>query len=109
VIDATGVPSALTEGIQMVRDGGNYVEMGAFVEAGTTTINPNTILHKELNILGSRGTSHVQFGSAVRILEAYKNKAPFHKVVTHKFSLDEIGQAMETAKKLECMKAVVIP
>src|SRR5215204_1400272 len=35
VIDCSGHPSAGPEGIEMLRDGGTYVEMGQFTDAGT--------------------------------------------------------------------------
>ena len=33
-MDCTGHPTAGPEGIEMLRDGGTYVEMGQFTDAG---------------------------------------------------------------------------
>ncbi len=35
VMDCSGHPSAGPEGIEMLRDGGTYVEMGQFTDAGS--------------------------------------------------------------------------
>ncbi len=39
VVGCTGVPDSLTEGLEMLRKGGTYLELGNFVDTGATTIN----------------------------------------------------------------------
>src|SRR6185295_6185401 len=45
VIEASGNPAAVTEGLDMVRDAGSYVVVGQYTDAGDTALNP----HRHLN------------------------------------------------------------
>jgi threonine dehydrogenase-like Zn-dependent dehydrogenase len=49
------------------------------------------------------------FATAVSILEAERSRVPFEKVVTHEFSLSRVQEALETARREDCVKAVLIP
>ena len=53
VMDCSGHPSAGPEGIEFLRDGGTYVEMGQFTDAGSITTSWHRICAKDINILGS--------------------------------------------------------
>ena len=57
--EAAGFPSAIAEGLQMVRTSGDYIELGMFTDRGTVTLNPHTdMMLKNVNIyscLGRRG------------------------------------------------------
>ena len=55
VMDCSGHPSAGPEGIEMLRDGGTYVEMGQFTDAGSIQTSWHRICTKDLNVLGSWG------------------------------------------------------
>ena len=41
VIEASGNPRAVPEGLAMVRDGGRYVIVGHYTDAGPTSVNPH--------------------------------------------------------------------
>jgi len=53
VMDCSGHPSAGPEGIEMLRDGGTYIEMGQFTDAGAVQTNWHRICTKDITILGS--------------------------------------------------------
>jgi len=109
VFEAAGVPQAFAEGIEMVRVGGVYVEIGHFTDRGTVPINPYTLCRKDINLYGSWGCGPHGYLLARRVIEAYYKKIPFEKIVTHKFPLEEAEKAIETARKGECMKAAFAP
>ena len=109
VIEAAGVPQAFAEGIQMVRRGGTYVEVGHFTYQGEVMINPQILCYKDIHLIGSWGYSAPEFGPAIRILNSLRRKIPLHKIVTHKFPLEKALEAFETARKWNCMKAVIVP
>src|SRR3712207_8738041 len=54
-MDCSGHPSAGPEGVEMLRDGGTYVEMGQFTDAGAIETNWHRICTKDVNVLGSWG------------------------------------------------------
>ena len=53
VIEATGVPSAVAEGIDFARRGATYLVVGQYTDHGPTMINPHHITKKQLRVLGS--------------------------------------------------------
>jgi threonine dehydrogenase-like Zn-dependent dehydrogenase len=55
VMDCSGHPSAGPEGVEMLRDGGTYVETGQFTDAGAIATNWHRICAKDLNVFGSLG------------------------------------------------------
>jgi len=55
VMDCSGHPSAGPEGIEFLRDGGTYVEMGQFTDAGSIMTSWHRICAKDINVLGSWG------------------------------------------------------
>ena len=50
VVDATGHPSSFGPSLELLRDGGTLIEVGAFVDLGTVPINPASILGRNLTI-----------------------------------------------------------
>ena len=55
VVDATGHPASFGPSLDLLRDGGTLVEVGAFVDLGTVPVNPATILGRNLTIVGVAG------------------------------------------------------
>jgi threonine dehydrogenase-like Zn-dependent dehydrogenase len=112
VIEAAGVHPAFNEALNMARPGGTVVEMGFFVDAGSTQINPSTqILRKGLHVHGVFvwADGPHQYGDALHLLDAYQDIYPLHKIVTHEYKLEEIQRAFEDCEKGIPMKAVIIP
>lgn len=109
VIEAAGVPQALNEAIDLVRPGGTVVEFGAYTNRGEAAVNPNSICLKDIQILGSHGYGPQQFGTALRILRAYNGRVHFSDMVTHRFPLTRVADALELARRGESMKAVLLP
>ncbi len=111
VIDCTGLPSAIPEGLEMVRSGGTYVEMGVFTDAGPVETNWHHILRKDLTILGSKGYPPNTVSDAISLIDRTLTKYPWRKIQTHWFDLTEEGVmgALRVAKSWKCMRATMKP
>lgn len=109
VIEAAGAPSAFVEAMNLVRAGGTIVEHGHFTYRGTIPIDLTPIVLKDLQILGNLGYYNSGFATAVTILEAQAARVPFENVVTHEFPLSRVEEALETARREECVKTVLVP
>jgi len=107
VVDCTGVPDAVPEGLEMVRRGGSFVEIGSFVETGETRISPfRHICWRDVQIYGQYGCSPQYYEKALRLLEmAWKggDGIPLQKIV-HTFPLEAAAEAMAAAGRLEYLK-----
>lgn len=107
VFEVAGVPSAFVDGIRMTRPGGTLVEVGHYTDRGTVPLNPLDICKKDIQIFGCWGYGPQQFGEALRIFESRIGDIPFSEIVTHRFPLNDLQNAIETAKEQSCVKAVI--
>ena len=82
VMDCSGHPSAGPEGIEFLRDGGTYVEMGQFTDAGTIETSWHRICTKDLNVLGSWAFTANDLPLGVDMLYKARDKYPWRKMQT---------------------------
>jgi threonine dehydrogenase-like Zn-dependent dehydrogenase len=109
VVECTGVPAAVPEGLEMVRRGGTFVEIGSFVDTGETTISPfKHLCYKDVRLIGQYGGNNDYIGIALKFLEmALRRGVPVGRLVTHRVPLLEAQRAMELAEHLEGLKIVL--
>jgi len=108
VVDCSGVAHAVPEGLDMVRAGGMFIEAGAFVDMGPVPINPN--LHfciKNIRLLGIGGESATAYGPTMKVLARAQRHYPLGEVVTHRFGLEQAGEALTTSMADGAMKVVI--
>lgn len=109
VVECAGVASAVPEGLEMLRRGGVYVEIGNFTNTGSTTLNPyEHICHKEVTIIGQWGYTSHQYRKDLALLSRHAVRFPFEKLVTHRFALWQYEEALEVVKREECIKAIFL-
>ena len=68
VIEATGVPAAVAEGMDMARRGGTLLVVGQYTDHGVTPLNPHHVTHKQLHVQGSWAFSpqdHIRYVQSV--------------------------------------------
>lgn len=111
VVECTGVPSAVAEGLEYLRRGGTFVELGCFTDTGDVVINPfRHLCHKEVNLIGQYGCPPQYYDVAIKLVEmAWKLGWPLDRLVTHEFPVTRAQEAVEAHKNLICMKAVIDP
>ena len=69
------------------------------------SVNYNNIHYKELSIAGAYGCSFRQNKKALELIA--KKVIEVKSLITHRFSLDEMNRAMETAKDKKAMKVII--
>lgn len=110
VVDATGHPVSFGPSLDLLRDGGTLVEVGAFVDLGTVPVNPASILGRNLTIVGVAGEDARAYDRTLAMLAEHHQRVPFHRAVTHVFALDRAEEAMQTALAADtAMKVVIAP
>ncbi len=112
-VDATmevaGVPELIPVGLKCLRKGGRFVEHGTVFPGANFTYDASEIVFRWLTIKGVHNydTKHLQLG--INFLEQTKKIFPFHKIVTHRYPLNEINQAMKMAHSGEGIRVAVLP
>lgn len=110
VVDATGHPASFGPSLDLLRDGGTLVEVGAFVDLGPVPVNPAALLGRNLTIVGVAGEDARAYDRTLTLLAEHHRTVPFHRAVTHWYPLEEAEQAMRTALAAgDAMKVVITP
>jgi threonine dehydrogenase-like Zn-dependent dehydrogenase len=110
VMDCSGHPSAGPEGMEFLRDGGTYVEMGQFTDAGAITTSWHRICAKDINVLGSWGFTGNDLPLGVDMLYRGKAKYPWFDMQTlYPFSEDGIARAVADAIAMKTVKSTIVP
>ena len=110
VMDCSGHPSAGPEGIEFLRDGGTYVEMGQFTDAGAITTSWHRICAKDINVLGSWAFTGNDLPLGVDMLYRGQTKYPWFDMQTlYPFSEEGIAGAVADAIAMKTVKSTVVP
>jgi threonine dehydrogenase-like Zn-dependent dehydrogenase len=110
VMDCSGHPSAGPEGIEFLRDGGTYVEMGQFTDAGAITTSWHRICAKDINVLGSWAFTGNDLPLGVDMLYRGQAKYPWFDMQTlYPFSEEGIARAVADAIAMKTVKSTIVP
>jgi len=90
VVDATGVPQLIRQGVDLVAPSGTVVIVG--ISPHEVPLSVLDFTRKELNILGSRNSAGL-FGAAVDVVQRYAEQ--LSHLVTHRFKFAETPAAMQ--------------
>lgn len=109
VIECVGHPEAVNEGLEYCRDGGKYVVLGQYGNAGNISFNPHTITRKQLQVIGSWGFEPRHVHRALELLESSSWRELFARQVTHRFGLEQANEALQTTRSWAAGKAAIVP
>ena len=110
VMDCSGHPSAGPEGIEFLRDGGTYVEMGQFTDAGKIETSWHRICTKDLNVLGSWAFTANDLPLGVDMLYKARDKYPWRKMQTlFPFTVAGVKDAVAQAMAMKTVKSTIVP
>jgi L-iditol 2-dehydrogenase len=110
VVEASGSPRAVEEGLMLVRDGGRYVVVGHYTDAGPSEINAHRhINRKHLDIRGCWGSEAGHFQRALKVLARHAARVPWHEIGSRVYGLDQINDALAAAEAYRIPKALVRP
>jgi D-arabinose 1-dehydrogenase-like Zn-dependent alcohol dehydrogenase len=104
------------EGLQMVRSGGVYLEIGNISFGSSVAIDPSALVWGTKTIVGVIMYDPWVIPEALDYLVRTRTKYPHQEVTTHdKYKLDEINKAFEEAEwqkdgaGTKVRRAVIVP
>ena len=110
VIECSGHPASGPEGIEMLRDGGTYVEMGQFTDAGSIATNWHRICCKDISVLGSWAFTANDIPLGIQMLHRVTDRYPWHLMQTEfPFTEEGVDEAVQVAMTMRCIKATIVP
>jgi Threonine dehydrogenase and related Zn-dependent dehydrogenases len=94
----TGNPGAASDVYKYIRRGGGLCEMGFFVNNGECTINPHfDICNKEIMLVGSWDYGADEYPNTIAYMKRAKALGlPLEELITHRYPLEMMNEAMET-------------
>lgn len=109
VIDCTGVPEAMSEGLEVVRRGGIFLEVSTVADSGTIAFSPYKLCTRSLRIIGMNNCAYIGFIPAMELMKKYSKWFSFEKIVTHRYRLEEAEKAVTKSMEPDSMKVVITP
>lgn len=94
--EVTGDPNIICDCLDCIRKGGLVVEVGNFIDIGTTTVSPSIICNKEALIVGIVLADEDKYADAEKLLEEFVDKS--EEVITN-FALEDFKNAYDAAYK----------
>lgn len=106
----TGSPKAASTIFKYIRRGGSMCELGFFTNNGDTTYNPHLdFCNKEIKVTGSWTYQADDWVHAMDVLkEAQERGLPVTGLLTHKYPLAKINEAMKMNMSMQGLKIVVL-
>jgi threonine dehydrogenase-like Zn-dependent dehydrogenase len=105
-IDATGNPRGFELGLQLLARGGVLVTVGGSPMEQTASVSPTDLVTRQIDIRASQLGAN-QYEACINILSA--GRYPLAAMVSHRFSLADIGEAMLVFEgRGSCIKPVIV-
>ena len=106
----TGSPVAHSNIYKFIRNGGGLCELGFFINGGDAQINPHfDICAKEITTVGSWVYTLRDYATTFDFLKRAKGIGlPIEKLITHKYPLEQINDALVTNLKMEGLKIAIV-
>jgi threonine dehydrogenase-like Zn-dependent dehydrogenase len=106
----TGAPGGHSNIYKFIRNGGGLCELGFFINGGDATINPHfDICSKEITIVGSWVYTLRDYATTFDFLKRAQGIGlPIKELITHKFPLDQINEAMGVNLRQEGLKIAIV-
>jgi len=106
----TGSPVAHANIYKFIRNGGGLCELGFFINGGDAQINPHfDICAKEITTVGSWVYTLRDYATTFDFLKRAKAIGiPLAELITHKYPLDKINEALETNLSMKGLKIAIV-
>ena len=110
VIEAAGAPEAVSQALDLARDGGRVVICGQYTDAGSTTVHPHAQLNrKHLEIHGCWGSDFSHLYRAVHVAARNSHRVPWKDMIEARFALSGANAALTAVENRDVTKAVIVP
>lgn len=103
--EAIGNPTTQEQTFASVRNGGRFVMVG--YSPKPMTLNSGRVMYREMELIGSLGCRAVDYPRVLAL--ASSGKIKIKELVTARFPLDQINQALDHVRGGEGIRSVVMP
>jgi threonine dehydrogenase-like Zn-dependent dehydrogenase len=108
VLELSGAPFALAEGLDFLRPGGRYAVVGQ-LGGPLTPIQAALIVRKQATILGVQSADIGHFWKALEFVRATGARFDFEAMLTTRYPLARINEAIQGMRAFREIKPLVLP
>ncbi|HEX2728519.1 MAG TPA: zinc-binding dehydrogenase, partial [Rubrobacteraceae bacterium] len=102
-----GVPALVDDALALARKGGRVNLFAGLAGKGLTEVQANLIHYNELQVTGQTGSRRSDFATALDLIQTRRIDA--ERMITHRFPLRDVAEAIETVSRGEGTKVAVMP
>lgn len=106
VICAIGIPALANDAIRLVRHQGRVSLFAGFSKNVQAELDVNAIHYNELTVTGGFGLTRMHFERALNMIAS--GRIEVDSLLTHRFGLEEIGVALNTAEQGSAIKVAIM-
>ena len=106
--EASGAPSAVVQGMEILRNRGVYLVPGQYSASGGIEIQPQTITFKALHIIGSSQYSVCDVKKYLDFLASNPDLHPLIEKLSSKYKVEQINEAVADAKSGNNIKTLLV-
>lgn len=109
VLELVGSAAVLPEGIEMLAQGGTYLEIGTINQKQRVEIQPAALVHGGKRILGIMWYRPENLQKALALLSQRAEQYPFHKILSHRYPMKAIDEAFRDQDAGRIQRAALLP
>lgn len=109
VMELVGSPAVLPEGIEMLCNGGTYLEIGNINQKLAVEFIPAALVHGGKTLLGLMWYRPESLQKALELLSTRADRYPFHKLLSHQYPLSAIDEAFRDQDAGSVHRAALLP
>lgn len=102
-----GIPQLVNDAFGVTRKGGRVNIFAGLAGKGWAEVEANLIHYKELEVTGTSDSRRRDYEMALRLIES--GRIDVKSMVTHRFPLESVEEALDTTASGEGIKVAVMP
>lgn len=106
VFECSGNVTALNDALTLVKKKGRIIQVGLFTQ-DMISINSSLLIHKEIELIGSRTQKPSSWQKAINLLE--KKKIDLQPLISHRYALSQWENAFQTVMSGTGVKVLLQP
>lgn len=108
-IEVAGVPEAFAEGIDLVRTGGRYLELGTVTPGSTVEFDVGRLTRNSITVSAMVRYQPWYLYKALSFLDAHADDYPYDDLIDAEFALEDVEAALEASAGREVTRATLAP
>ena len=109
VMELVGSAAVLPEGIEMLCNGGAYLEIGNINQSQRVEFSPAALVHGGKRLLGLMWYRPESLQQALTLLSTRADRYPFHKILSHSYPMRAINEAFADQDAGTVQRAALLP